>query len=86
MGLYKKGKSWYIDYYYPPGRAGKRVREKVGPVKDEARILLAKRLEDIRHGRNPELRKVSPALFSDHEICESSTRIHPYLKHQLSSL
>jgi hypothetical protein len=66
MGLYKKGKSWYIDYYYPPGRAGKRIREKVGPLKDEARILLAKRLEDIRHGRNPELRKVSPALFSDH--------------------
>ena len=30
MGLYKKGKSWYIDYYYPPGRAGKRVRKMVG--------------------------------------------------------
>ncbi len=65
MGLYKNGKNWYIDYYYPPGRAGKRIREKVGPVKDEARIILAKRLEDIRHGRNPELRKVKPKPFDD---------------------
>jgi len=66
MSLYKKGKNWYIDYYYPPGRLGTRVREKVGPVKDEARIMLAKRLEDIRQGRNPELRKVSPTLFKAH--------------------
>ena len=40
MGLYKKGKSWYIDYYYPPGRAGKRMREKIGPSKQLARIVL----------------------------------------------
>ena len=66
MSLYKKGKNWYIDYYYPPGRAGNRIREKIGPVKDEARIMLAKRLEDIRQGRNPELRKVSPTLFKAH--------------------
>lgn len=30
MGLYKRGKTWYIDYYYPPGRDGKRIREKIG--------------------------------------------------------
>ena len=66
MGLYKKGRNWFIDYRYPPGRAGKRVREKVGPVKDEARILLAQRLKDMRFGRNPELRTVSPIGFKDH--------------------
>ena len=53
MGLYKKGKSWYIDYDYPPGRAGKRIREKVGPVKDEARILLSERLKESPPGTQP---------------------------------
>lgn len=43
MGLYKKRKSWYIDYYYPAGRDRKRIRECFGPAKDEARILLAER-------------------------------------------
>lgn len=66
MGLYKRGKSWYIDYYYPPGRGGKRIREKVGPVRDEARILLAERLQDIRQGRNPALRQIKPILFATH--------------------
>jgi len=65
MGLYKRGRIWCIDYYYPPGRSGKRIRERVGPVKDEARILLAKRLEDIRLGRNPELRRIAPKPFKD---------------------
>lgn len=65
MGLYKNGKNWYIDYYYPPGRAGTRVREKVGPSKDEARIVLAERLQDIRQGRNPALRQIKPKPFDD---------------------
>lgn len=63
MGLYKNGKNWYIDYYYPPGRAGTRVREKVGPSKDEARIVLAERLQDIRQGRNPNLRIIKLRPF-----------------------
>jgi integrase len=65
MGLYKRGRSWYIDYYYPPGRGGKRIRERVGPEKDEARILLAERLQDIRQGRNPSLRRIKPKLFDE---------------------
>src|SRR6058998_1784815 len=80
MGLYKRGKSWYIDYYYPPGRHGKRIREKVGPEKDEARILLAERLQDIRQGRNPALRKIAPKPLRDavKEFLEkhASTRRH----------
>lgn len=66
MALYKRGKTWYIDYYYPPGRGGKRIREKVGPEKDEARILLAERLQDIRQGRNPSLRRIRPMTFEAH--------------------
>ena len=58
MSLYKRGKIWCIDYRYPPGRDGKRIREPVGPDKNEARIVLAERLKDIRQGRNPELRRI----------------------------
>lgn len=71
MGIYrrgpkgKKGGTWYIDYRWPPGRTGKRIRECVGPEKDEAKILLAERLKDIRQGRNPELRTIKPKPFAD---------------------
>ena len=46
MGLYRRGKVWWIDYYYPPGRDGKRIREKVGK-KDDARIV---RVSDVSLG------------------------------------
>jgi len=65
VGIYKRGKIWWIDYYVPPGRGGKRIRERVGPDKDEARIELAARLRDIRQGRNPELRRIAPKPFKE---------------------
>lgn len=39
MGLFKKGESWYIDYYH--GR--RRKREKIGPSKTLAKEVLRKR-------------------------------------------
>ena len=64
MGLVKKGKNWFIDYRFPPGRQGKRIREKIGPVtKDEATIVLSTRLKDILVGKNPELRRIKPRPF-----------------------
>jgi integrase/recombinase XerD len=69
MGVYSKGrgktKSWFIDYRFPQGRSGKRVREKIGPDKHEAEIVLATRLQDIRQGRNPELRRIAPKSFTE---------------------
>src|SRR5882672_1492075 len=56
-------RDWFIEYRFPPGPKGKRKREKVGPVKDEARILLAERLQDIRQGRDPALRIIKPRPF-----------------------
>jgi len=80
VSLYKRGRTWYIDYYYPPGRGGKGIGEKVGPEKDEARILLAERLQDIRQGRNPALRRIAPKPFNEvvKEFLEkhASTRRH----------
>ncbi len=74
MAIYKKGRNWYIDFYYPPGRDGTRHREKVGPDKHEAAILLAQRLRDIRQGLNPELRTVKPKPFT--EMVEEFTKRH----------
>ena len=66
MAIYKKGKNWYIDYRFPPGRQGKRIREKIGPVtKDEATIVLSTRLRDILEGKNPELRRIKPKPFRE---------------------
>jgi integrase len=51
MGVYKytgkKGSTYFIDFYDPEG---KRVREKVGPKKNEAVEQLGKRLKEIREG------------------------------------
>src|SRR6185436_6559685 len=62
MGLFKRGKVWWIDYYT---HGGKRLREPVGPSKEEARITLGERLQDVRQGRNPELRRIRPKPFDE---------------------
>ncbi|HEY3175776.1 MAG TPA: site-specific integrase [Candidatus Polarisedimenticolia bacterium] len=65
--IFKRGKNYFMDYRNPPGRAGKRIREKIGPVtKDEATIVLSTRLKDIQEGKNPELRRIKLVLFADH--------------------
>jgi len=56
MALWKRGKSWQIDYNHN----GRRIRESAGPDKEEARILLAERLKDIRQGRDPTLHTGHP--------------------------
>jgi len=55
MGVYRRGNTYWIDFY----SGTRRVRERVG-TKEEARVTLGKRLEDIRMGRNPELRRIRP--------------------------
>ncbi len=81
MGLYKKGRNWFIDFYYPPGRDGARHREKVGPDKHEAEIVLAQRLRDIRQGLNPDLRTVRPKPFTE-MVKEFTTRHVAHLRDQ----
>src|SRR2546428_12962560 len=62
MGLYQRGKVWWIDYYT---HGGKRIRRPVRPKKGEARITLGVRLQDVRQGRNPELRRIRPKPFEE---------------------
>ncbi len=65
MSVFKRGKNYFIDYRFPPGRSGTRIRERVGPKKDEAVIRLAERLEEIRHGLDPRLKRIKPRLLED---------------------
>ena len=47
MGLYRKGSSWYIDYYFQ----GRRKREKIDPNRKLAESVLAKRRTQIAEKR-----------------------------------
>ena len=47
MGVFKRGKNYFIDYYAGP----KRFKEMVGPNRREAEAALGKRLGEIRGGR-----------------------------------
>jgi len=39
MGVFKKGKNWYIDYYVN----GRRKREKIGPNRRQSELVFQKR-------------------------------------------
>lgn len=63
MGVYLRGKSWYIDFYYE----GKRYTEKVGPVSKSVaeEKLNIKRSEVIRGEWKPKIAKISFEKFKD---------------------
>ena len=61
MGIYKKGKNWYIDYYLPNG---KRKREKVGPSKKLAELVLSKRKVEIAEDKFLEIKKEEKIPFA----------------------
>jgi len=61
MGVFKKGKNWYIDYYVN----GRRKREKVGPNKKQARTVLQKRKVQIAEGKFLDIRRHQKVKFED---------------------
>src|SRR5437867_10027792 len=63
--VYRTKHGYGIDYRFPPTRRGRRIREFIGPNKDEAKIILGERIKAIRLGKNPELRKVQPKPFKE---------------------
>ncbi len=53
MGIYKRGRTWYIDYY-----AGyEQRREKIGPSKRQAEVALKKRMVQVAENRFLEVEK-----------------------------
>jgi len=76
---------WIDDYRYPPGRNGKRYRVDCGPVKEDADLLRAKRIETMRQGANPELRRIEAFTFKAHaaEVLEQHYKAmasYPWVK------
>lgn len=59
MGKYKKGDNWYIDYYIH----GRRKREKIGPSKALAEIVLKKRKVEIAEGKFLDKKKIEKIKF-----------------------
>jgi len=59
MGVYKRGTTWYIDYY-----AGyKRRRERIGPSKRQAETVLKKRIVQVAENRFLEVEKYEKIKF-----------------------
>jgi integrase len=85
MGLFQTPEgAWGVDYRFPPGRRGKRIRRVVG-TQEEAEIILGRDRQDVRQGLDPALRRIKPVLFKDHaaKVLEqhySKKRCHDWAK------
>jgi len=62
MGVFKKGKNWYIDYYDQNRR---RRREMIGPNKRQAEIVLQKRKVEVAEGKFLDIRKERTVSFKE---------------------
>ncbi|MEW6675412.1 MAG: hypothetical protein AB1348_05335 [Nitrospirota bacterium] len=61
MGIYQKGKNWYIDYYFK----GRRKRKKVGPSKKLAEQVLKDVQLKIAKGEYLGVYEDKKVLFED---------------------
>jgi len=61
VGVFKKGTNWYIDYYVQ----GRRKREKIGPSKAQARVVLQKRKVQIAEGKFLDVHRYEKIKFED---------------------
>jgi site-specific recombinase XerD len=61
MGIYKRGKTWYLDYYVH----GKRKRERVGPNKRLAELAMEKIGVQLAEGRFLDIRKGEKVTFDE---------------------
>ncbi len=66
MGVYRKLKSdgswdWYIDYRFQ----GRRLRERIGPNKAQARTVLQKRRVEMAEGKFLEKRRESKTTLAE---------------------
>ncbi len=59
MGIYRRGRTWYIDYYAGHGRR----REKIGPSKRQAEVVLKKRLVQVAENKFLEIEKYDKIEF-----------------------
>lgn len=62
MGIFKKHGNWYIDYY---DQNRKRRREKIGPNKRQAEIVLQKRKVEVAENKFLDVRKTRKIRFDN---------------------
>lgn len=70
MGIYQKGKYFYIDYYFN----GRRRREKVGSSRKLAETVLSKRKVEIAEGKFLDIRKTEHIRIED--FAETFLNLH----------
>lgn len=73
MRIYKRGKTWYLDYHV----GTRRIREAVGPNKRQAELELAKVRTELVEGRYFDRRKENRMTFGellDNYLAEHSAR------------
>ena len=61
MAIFKKGNSWYIDYYVN----GRRKREKIGPNRHQAELVFQKRQVQIAEDKFFDIKRAKKVLFDD---------------------
>ena len=61
MGVFKKGKNWYIDYYVE----GRRKREKIGPNRRQAELVFQKRQVQVAEDKFFDIKRAKKVLFDD---------------------
>ena len=61
MGVFYRNNNWWIDYYFE----GRRKREKVGPSKRLAEIVLKKRLVEIAEGKYLDIKRKPDITFDE---------------------
>ena len=52
MGVYQRGKNWYIDFWFK----GQRIRESIGPSRKNAEKVIAKKKTEIVENRFLDIR------------------------------
>lgn len=70
MSVYKKGNTYYIDYYF----CGRRKRECIGPDKRLAETVLKKRKVELAEGRYLDIKKNEKIKFED--FADEFFRLH----------
>jgi integrase len=65
MAIYQRGENWYIDFTFK----GRRIRESIGPSRQGAEKVIAKRKSQIAENKYLDVRKdPDPILF--HDFCK----------------
>jgi len=70
MGVFRRGDTYYIDYYFE----GARVQKAIGPDRKLAKVVLQKRKLEIREGKHLDIKRTQKVRFE--ELCDIYLKQH----------